>query len=211
MFLKKDGELLVNELAPRPHNSGHWTIEACATSQFEQQVRAVCGLPLGATDILQPAAMANILGDTWKNGEPNWAKALETPNVRIHLYGKTEPRPRRKMGHLTATGATAEEAMARVTKARAALQRDRSALKTELLPAATPAELAVAVARTVALLRAGEPVAVPTETVYGLAADALNAEAVLKVFEAKERPRFDPLIVHLPDRCVAGEGHRGPG
>jgi 5-(carboxyamino)imidazole ribonucleotide synthase len=123
MFLKKNGQLLVNELAPRPHNSGHWTIEACVTSQFEQQVRAVCGLPLGATDILQPAAMANILGDVWKSGEPDWAAALAVPGVRLHLYGKTEPRPRRKMGHLTATAATAEEAMERVKTARAALQR----------------------------------------------------------------------------------------
>jgi 5-(carboxyamino)imidazole ribonucleotide synthase len=122
MFLKKDGQLLVNELAPRPHNSGHWTIEACATSQFEQHVRAVCGLPLGATEILQPAAMANILGDAWQNGEPDWAAALAVPGVHLHLYGKTEPRPRRKMGHLTATAATADEAIERVTRARAALQ-----------------------------------------------------------------------------------------
>ncbi|MGI8821476.1 MAG: 5-(carboxyamino)imidazole ribonucleotide synthase [Chthoniobacterales bacterium] len=118
MFLKTDGELLVNELAPRPHNSGHWTIEGCATSQFEQQVRAVCGLPLGSTEILQPAAMANILGDAWQHGEPCWEKALKTPGVHLHLYGKTEPRPRRKMGHLTATAPTAEEAIERVTKAR---------------------------------------------------------------------------------------------
>ncbi|MEP6956273.1 MAG: 5-(carboxyamino)imidazole ribonucleotide synthase [Chthoniobacterales bacterium] len=122
LFLKADGELLVNELAPRPHNSGHWTIEACATSQFEQQVRAVCGLPLGSTDILQPAAMANILGDAWQHGEPEWARALQTPGVHLHLYGKTEPRPQRKMGHLTAIGTTTEEAIARVTKARADLQ-----------------------------------------------------------------------------------------
>jgi 5-(carboxyamino)imidazole ribonucleotide synthase len=122
MFLKKNGELLVNELAPRPHNSGHWTIEACTTSQFEQHVRAVCGLPLGATDILGPAAMANILGDVWQHGEPDWAGALEIPGVHLHLYGKREPRPRRKMGHLTATASTAEEAIERVTRARAALQ-----------------------------------------------------------------------------------------
>ena len=122
MFLKSDGDLLVNELAPRPHNSGHWTIEGCATSQFEQHVRAICGLPLGSTDILRPAAMANLLGDVWQSGEPNWSRALETPGIHLHLYGKTEPRPRRKMGHLTALGATAEDANARVKKARADLQ-----------------------------------------------------------------------------------------
>ncbi|MBA3272846.1 MAG: 5-(carboxyamino)imidazole ribonucleotide synthase [Chthoniobacterales bacterium] len=122
MFLRADGELVVNELAPRPHNSGHWSIEGCVTSQFEQQVRAVCGLPLGATDILQPSAMANILGNEWKRGEPNWENALGAPGVHLHLYGKSEPRPRRKMGHLTAVGATAEEAIARVTRAREGLQ-----------------------------------------------------------------------------------------
>lgn len=121
MFVKPDGELLVNELAPRPHNSGHWTIEACATSQFEQQVRAICGLPLGSTEILMPAAMANILGNVWQHGEPHWAEALENTGVHLHLYGKSEPRPRRKMGHLTAVGKTAEEAIARVTKARSDL------------------------------------------------------------------------------------------
>ena len=121
MFLKADGQLIVNELAPRPHNSGHWTIEACVTSQFEQQVRAVCGLPLGATEILRPAAMANLLGDVWLRGEPDWSRALASEGVHLHLYGKSEPRPRRKMGHLTAFGATAEEAIARVTAARSAL------------------------------------------------------------------------------------------
>src|SRR5205807_6453353 len=93
MFLQRDGQLLVNELAPRPHNSGHWTIEGCATSQFEQHVRAVCGLPLGSTDILQPSAMANLLGNVWRNGEPNWAAALGTKSVHLHLYGKREPHP----------------------------------------------------------------------------------------------------------------------
>ncbi|MDQ2659089.1 MAG: 5-(carboxyamino)imidazole ribonucleotide synthase [Verrucomicrobiota bacterium] len=122
LFLKSNGELIVNELAPRPHNSGHWTIEGCVTSQFEQQVRAVCGLPLGSTDILRPAAMANLLGDVWQSGEPNWSKALATESLHLHLYGKREPRPRRKMGHLTAFGASADEAMARVTEARAALR-----------------------------------------------------------------------------------------
>ncbi|HEX8252464.1 MAG TPA: 5-(carboxyamino)imidazole ribonucleotide synthase, partial [Thermoanaerobaculia bacterium] len=125
MFVKPDGELLVNELAPRPHNSGHWTIEACATSQFEQHVRAVCGLPLGSTEILMPAAMANILGDVWQHGEPRWSEALQNTGVHLHLYGKSEPRPRRKMGHITAMARTAEEAIARVTKARTDLYAQR--------------------------------------------------------------------------------------
>ena len=122
MFLERNGELVVNELAPRPHNSGHWTIEACATSQFEQQVRAVCGLPLGSTEILRPAAMANLLGDVWQGGEPAWAKALAVEGVHLHLYGKREPRLRRKMGHLTALAEKAEVALQRVTDARAALR-----------------------------------------------------------------------------------------
>ncbi len=122
MFLTGDGNLLVNELAPRPHNSGHWTIEGCATSQFEQHVRAVCGMPLGATEILRPAAMANLLGDVWQDGEPDWAAAMKPAGVHLHLYGKHEPRPRRKMGHITALAGTAEEAIARVTAARDALR-----------------------------------------------------------------------------------------
>jgi 5-(carboxyamino)imidazole ribonucleotide synthase len=123
MFLGRDGSLLVNELAPRPHNSGHWTIEGCATSQFEQHLRAVCGLPLGSTEILQPSAMANLLGDLWQEREPNWAAALAVQGARLHLYGKHHPRPRRKMGHLTALAATAEAAIAAVTKARDALDQ----------------------------------------------------------------------------------------
>jgi 5-(carboxyamino)imidazole ribonucleotide synthase len=121
MFLQRDGDLLVNELAPRPHNSGHWTIEGCATSQFEQHLRTVCGLPLGSTEILRPSAMANLLGDLWQAGEPNWAAAVEVEGVHLHLYGKRHPRPRRKMGHLTALASTAQAATAAVTKARDAL------------------------------------------------------------------------------------------
>lgn len=123
MFQKADGELLVNELAPRPHNSGHWSIEGCTTSQFEQHVRAVCGLPLGSAKLLQPTAMANLLGDVWAGGEPDWAAALETPNIHLHLYGKREARPRRKMGHLTATAESIDEAIDAVRHARAALTR----------------------------------------------------------------------------------------
>ena len=123
MFLQLDGTLLVNELAPRPHNSGHWTIEGCATSQFEQHVRAVCGLPLGSTQILRPTAMANLLGDEWRAGEPDWVAALNNPDVHLHLYGKRQPRPRRKMGHLSALADSADAAIAAVSKAREALQR----------------------------------------------------------------------------------------
>ncbi len=199
MFLKPDGDLIVNEVAPRPHNSGHWTIEGCSTSQFEQHVRAVCGLPLGSTEILRPAAMANLLGEVWQDGEPAWSKALATEGVHLHLYGKHEPRPRRKMGHLTALGADVDEAMARVKKARADLAPG-SEVKTLILGTTTVADRAAAVSSAVEFLRTGEAIALPTETVYGLAADALKANAVLKIFEAKERPRFDPLIVHLPNR-----------
>lgn len=120
-FLSTEGELLVNELAPRPHNSGHLTFDAAVTSQFEQQVRAICGLPLGSPAIPRPAAMANLLGVLWEDGEPNWAAACRFPEVKLHLYGKSEPRPGRKMGHLTATGKTVDEAQDRVLAARDAL------------------------------------------------------------------------------------------
>ncbi len=122
-FVTRRGGLLVNEIAPRPHNSGHWTIEACMASQFEQQLRAVCGLPLGATTQLRPAAMANLLGDLWANGEPNWAAACAVPDLSVHLYGKREARPGRKMGHLTALAATAVDALQAVRAARDALRR----------------------------------------------------------------------------------------
>ena len=121
LFLTRTGRLLVNELAPRPHNSGHLTVDACVTSQFEQQLRVVCGLPLGSTERLRPAAMANLLGDLWEAGEPDWPAALAFPDVKLHLYGKTEPRPGRKMGHLTALAASADEARRRVLAARDAL------------------------------------------------------------------------------------------
>lgn len=117
-FLTKDEKLLINELAPRPHNSGHLTFDACVTSQFEQQLRAVCGLPLGSTEYYKPAAMANLLGDLWQNGEPNWARALSVEGVKLHLYGKSEPRIGRKMGHMTALGETAIAAAVAVRSAR---------------------------------------------------------------------------------------------
>lgn len=122
-FVQQGGGLLINELAPRPHNSGHFSFDACVTSQFEQQLRAVCGLPLGSTDLLRPAAMANLLGDLWSDGEPNWAAACALPNVKLHLYGKLAPRPGRKMGHLTALAATGEEARSAVLGARALLSK----------------------------------------------------------------------------------------
>jgi 5-(carboxyamino)imidazole ribonucleotide synthase len=134
-FVTHDGAVVVNEIAPRTHNSGHLTIEACETSQFEQQVRAVCGLPLGSTRPLGPAAMANLLGDCWgdEHGgreasppEPDWAAALAVPGVRLHLYGKSQPRAGRKMGHLTAVADTVDEAIERVTTARARACRGRA-------------------------------------------------------------------------------------
>lgn len=121
-FLTNDGRLLVNELAPRPHNSGHLTFDACITSQFEQQVRAVCGLPLGSTEFYRPAAMANLLGDLWQEREPNWAAALCDSAVKLHLYGKGEAKPGRKMGHLTAVADSGEEAAAIVRAARERLK-----------------------------------------------------------------------------------------
>lgn len=121
-FVAEGGELYVNEIAPRPHNSGHLTIEAADTSQFEQQLRAVCGLPLGSTSFASPAAMANLLGDLWALQEPRFSAALAVPGVRLHLYGKREARPGRKMGHLTATARSLAEAERRVLAARQALQ-----------------------------------------------------------------------------------------
>ena len=117
-FVARDGRLLVNEIAPRPHNSGHLTIDACVTSQFEQQVRAVCGLSLGDTTQIKPAAMVNLLGDLWVDGEPDWAAALAMPGVKLHLYGKSDPRVGRKMGHLTALGDSVDEAAAKALAAR---------------------------------------------------------------------------------------------
>jgi 5-(carboxyamino)imidazole ribonucleotide synthase len=120
-FVTGDGKLLVNEVAPRPHNSGHVSIEASATSQFEQHVRAVCGLPLGPALQKRPAAMVNLLGDLWAEGEPDWAAALAIPGAALHLYGKTDPRPGRKMGHITVLADTVEEAAERAQAARAVL------------------------------------------------------------------------------------------
>jgi len=117
MFLLKSGELLVNELAPRPHNSYHASERACVTSQFEQCVRAVCDLPLGDTSVVQPAAIANLLGDLWLDHPPRFDLALAVPGVRVHLYEKHQPRKGRKMGHLSAVGATPQQAVERVLEA----------------------------------------------------------------------------------------------
>ncbi len=126
MFVTKDGGLLVNELAPRPHNSYHESERACVTSQFEQAIRAVCDLPLGDVDVVQPAAIANLLGDLWLNADGSarevcFEKALAVPGVRLHLYEKLKPRKGRKMGHLSAVGGSVEEAVARVLRAKAVL------------------------------------------------------------------------------------------
>jgi 5-(carboxyamino)imidazole ribonucleotide synthase len=120
-FVDRRDRLMVNELAPRPHNSGHLTIDACTTCQFEQQVRAVCGLPLGSPRQHRPAAMANLLGESWTAGPPRWSAALAHGDVKLHLYGKAEPRPGRKMGHLTALADSADEAIRQVIAARSAL------------------------------------------------------------------------------------------
>ncbi len=124
-FITKNGRLLINELAPRPHNSGHLTVDANLTSQFEQQLRAVCLLPFGAVTQWTPAAMVNLLGDIWANGEPDWASASSRPDVKIHLYGKLEPRAGRKMGHLTALASTPEHALADAHHARELLRQNR--------------------------------------------------------------------------------------
>jgi len=125
LFLTRDGRLIVNELAPRTHNSGHLTLDACTTSQFEQQVRAICGLPLGDTRLRAPAAMANLLGDVWidAGGTPDWSAALAQPDVHLHLYGKSDPRRGRKMGHINATGTSVDDALNKVRVARDLLRK----------------------------------------------------------------------------------------
>jgi 5-(carboxyamino)imidazole ribonucleotide synthase len=130
MFVTDRDEILVNELAPRPHNSGHYTMDACVTSQFEQHVRAVCGLPLGDSGLIAPAVMVNILGDAWGwrdgqlVGEPDWAALLASPRTKLHLYGKREPRIGRKMGHFTVTADTTEQALVLARTLKAKLSRE---------------------------------------------------------------------------------------
>jgi len=126
MFLTAGGDLIVNELAPRPHNSGHFTFDACLTSQFEQQLRSVCGLPLGATNLLRPVVMWNLLGDLWNAGEPDWRAILSDPRAKLHLYGKAEARPGRKMGHVCVLADSVEEALEAVEKMRGRLTCPRT-------------------------------------------------------------------------------------
>ena len=125
LFITRDGRLLVNELAPRPHNTFHTTERVCATSQFEQLVRAVCDLPLGTAEVLRPGAIANLLGDLWSDGDPDFAAALTVPSVRLHLYGKSSARPGRKMGHVSAVAASGEQAVQLVLQAREAMRYGR--------------------------------------------------------------------------------------
>jgi 5-(carboxyamino)imidazole ribonucleotide synthase len=121
-FVSTDGEIIANEIAPRPHNSGHYTLDACHTSQFEQQVRMLCGLPSGNCDLVKPVVMINILGDVWGNSEPKWPVLLEQPNVKLHLYGKKQARAGRKMGHFNVLAASTDEAMAQASELFDALQ-----------------------------------------------------------------------------------------
>jgi 5-(carboxyamino)imidazole ribonucleotide synthase len=123
LFVANGSRLLVNEMAPRPHNSGHYTLDACSTDQFEQQLRALCGLPLARPWLLSPVAMINLLGDLWADGEPRWEEALRRPGVRLHLYGKAEARPGRKMGHLNCLATDPDRALAIALETRNALRR----------------------------------------------------------------------------------------
>lgn len=126
-FFVSGGKLLVNEIAPRPHNSGHYTLDACVTTQFEQQVRALCGLPLGNTRLLSPAAMVNLLGDLWAGGSPPWQQLLAHAGAKLHMYGKSEARPGRKMGHYNVLAPTAEEALALALRIKRELAPARAA------------------------------------------------------------------------------------
>lgn len=123
LFVAPGGKLLVNEMAPRPHNSGHYTMDACSADQFEQQIRTLCGLPLAQPWLMSPVAMINLLGDLWSGGEPRWEEALKRPGVRLHLYGKAEPRPGRKMGHLNCLASDPDRALAIALETRDALRR----------------------------------------------------------------------------------------
>ena len=128
IFVRNDNSILINEIAPRPHNSGHWTLDASVTSQFEQQVRVLAGLPLGATDLLVPVAMLNLLGDCWGStlpAEPDWAGVLGEPMAKLHLYGKREARPGRKMGHVNVLGPGAIEKRVRIAQRLGASHSER--------------------------------------------------------------------------------------
>lgn len=124
-FVMPDGRLLVNEVAPRPHNSGHFTLDACATNQFEQQVRTLCGLPPGDTRLLSPVVMINLLGDLWGNSKPQWENVLKYANVKLHLYGKRQARQGRKMGHVNVLDHDIEKAIALARTVKTQLQNIR--------------------------------------------------------------------------------------
>ena len=125
LFVARGGGLLINEMAPRPHNSGHYTMDACSADQFEQQLRTLCGLPLARPWLMSPVAMINLLGDLWSEGEPRWEEALRRPGIRLHLYGKAEARPGRKMGHLNCLAADSNGALAIALETRDALSRQK--------------------------------------------------------------------------------------
>jgi 5-(carboxyamino)imidazole ribonucleotide synthase len=127
LFVLRDGRMLANEIAPRPHNSGHYTIDACVTSQFEQQARVLCDVPLGATDLHCPAAMVNLLGELWAAGEPRWEHVLRHPGAKLHLYGKAEARPGRKMGHFTVLAESSGAALAVALEAKSLLLSEAQA------------------------------------------------------------------------------------
>jgi 5-(carboxyamino)imidazole ribonucleotide synthase len=126
LFVARGGKLLVNEMAPRPHNTGHYTLDACSVDQFELQLRTLCGLPLVQPWLLSPVAMINLLGDLWSDGEPAWAEALRRTGVRLHLYGKREARPGRKMGHLNCLASDPDQALALALESREALKAKRN-------------------------------------------------------------------------------------
>jgi 5-(carboxyamino)imidazole ribonucleotide synthase len=126
LFVAAGGRLLLNEMAPRPHNSGHYTLDACSADQFEQQLRTLCGLPLAKPWLLSPVAMINLLGDLWSGGEPRWEEALRRPGVKLHLYGKAEARPGRKMGHLNCLAADTNRALTLALETRDALRSNSS-------------------------------------------------------------------------------------
>lgn len=133
-FVLADGRLLVNEIAPRPHNSGHYSINACVTSQFEQQVRILCGMPLGSTSMHGAAVMVNLLGDLWQKGEPEWEQVLRHPDVKLHLYGKRDARPGRKMGHYTVLAETTDAALRLALEIKQSLRPSHSTLGTHEPP-----------------------------------------------------------------------------
>jgi 5-(carboxyamino)imidazole ribonucleotide synthase len=124
LFVANGGKLYVNEIAPRPHNSGHYTLDACSVDQFEQQVRTLCGLPLHQPALLSPVTMINLLGDLWRHGAPRWEEVFRRPGVRLHLYGKAEARPGRKMGHLNCLAADPDQALRLALESRNALCPD---------------------------------------------------------------------------------------